>query len=223
MYCRFCGNEIPNNAKFCTSCGADLAVEEPAASVVPTVPAVPAEPAETAPAYPALTEAPSVSAVPVQGAYDPTGTGIIAPQRGMNWFKFIIYFQLWASLLVILITAVKYFTGGYYQGNADLVYSVYPALKVLDVCMGIYSVALGVYIVFTQRALAKFRAKGPKMYYMVYGADIVCVLLYLLIGSIIIGESLFSADIAADLIAPAVMILINIRYFNNRKHLFVNP
>ena len=213
MYCRFCGKQIPDNAKFCSECGANLA---PAPSAVPE---------ESAPAVTTTPDIPIEPAMPVQGTPDPAATiGVIGtPLRGMKWFKFIIYFQLWASLLAILVMAEKYFTGGYYQENADLVYSAYPALKALDVCMGIFCVALGVYTVFTQRALAKFRAKGPMMYYLLYCADIAIALLYLLIGSIIVGYSLFSADMAWDLIAPVVMILINIQYFNNRKHLFVNP
>ena len=212
MYCRFCGKQIPDSAKFCSECGANLA------------PAPSAAPEESAPAVTTTPEIPTVPAMPVQGTPDPAASGVIeTPQRGMKWFKFIIYFQLWASLLAILVMAEKYFTGGYYEGNADLVYSVYPALKVLDVCMGIFAVALGVYTVFTQRALAKFRTKGPMMYYLLYCADIAIALLYLLIRSLIVGYSLFSADMAWDLIAPVVMILINIQYFNNRKHLFVNP
>lgn len=213
MYCRFCGKQIPDHAKFCPECGAGLA------------PAPAAAPPENTPSVPAAPMVPVEPALPPQGTPDPAAaSGVIeTPQRGMKWFKFIIYFQLWASLLAILVMAEKFFTGAYYEGNADLVYSVYPAVKALDICMGIFSLALGVYTVFTQRALAKFRTKGPMMYYLLYCADIAIALLYLLIGSIIVGYSLFSADMVWDSIAPVVMILINIRYFNNRKHLFVNP
>ena len=202
MYCRFCGKQIPDHAKFCPECGADLA---PAPSAAPVVPVEPVR--------------------PPQGTPDPAAaTGVIeTPQRGMKWFKFIIYFQLWASLLATLVMAEKFFTGAYYEGNADWVYSVYPTLKALDVCMGIFSVALCVYTVFVQRSLAKFRTKGPMMYYSLYAIDIGIALLYILIGSIIVGFSLFSADIAVELAPSVIMILINIRYFNNRKHLFVNP
>ncbi len=78
----------------------------------------------------------------------------------MKWFKFIIYFQLWASMLVYLVTAGKYFTGAYYEGNAEMVYRFFPALQPLDIVMGVVCLALAVYAVVVQRALAKFRAKG---------------------------------------------------------------
>ena len=162
---------------------------------------------------------------PPQGTPDPAAAfGVIAaPRRGMKWFKFIIYFQLWAGMLVNLVTAGKYFTGAYYEENAEMVYRVFPALQPLDIVMGIFCLALAVYAVVVQRALAKFRAKGPMMYYLMYIVNTAVTVLYLLIGSIIIGQSAFTAEVAGSIIGSLVMLFVNIPYFNNRKHLFVNP
>lgn len=169
--------------------------------------------------------APVEPAMPPQGTPDPAAAfGVIAaPRRGMKWFKFIIYFQLWAGMLVNLVTAGKYFTGAYYEGNAEMVYRVFPALQPLDIVMGVVCLALAVYAVVVQRALAKFRAKGPMMYYLMYIVNTAATVLYLLIGSIIIGQSVFTAEVAGSIIGSLVMLFVNIPYFNNRKHLFVNP
>ena len=212
MYCRFCGTKTPDNVKFCPECGASLA------------PAPSAAPEESAPAVPAAPEIP-VSQAPAPYSdelSDPVG-GIAAPQRGMKWFKFIIYFQLWASMLVNLAAAAKYFTGAYYEGNAGMVYDFFPALQPLDIVMGVFCLALAVYAVVVKRALAKFRAKGPMMYYLTYIVSTAGTALYLLIGSIILGQSAFTAGIAGNFAGTLVMLFINIPYFNNRKHLFVNP
>lgn len=213
MYCRFCGKQIPDNAKFCSECGANLA---PAPSTAPE---------ESAPAVPMASDVPTAPAMPPQGTPDPAAAvGVIAtPQRGMKWFKFIIYFQLWASLLSALIAAEKYFTGAYYEGYADWAYSFYRGLRELDICMGILYIALGVYAVFVQRSLAKLRVKGPMMYYSFCAGSIALALLNVIAASLIVGYSLFSADVAAELAPSVILLLINIRYFNNRKHLFVNP
>ncbi len=213
MYCRFCGKQIPDHAKFCPECGADLA---PAPSAVPP---------ENAPSVPAAPVAPVEPVRPPQGTPDPAAaTGVIeTPQRGMKWFKFIIYFQLWAGMLVNLVMAGKYFTGAYYEGNAEMVYRFFPALQPLDIVMGVFCLALAVYAVVVQRALAKFRAKGPMMYYLMYIVDTAATVLYLLIGSIIIGQSVFTAEVAGSIIGSLFMLFVNIPYFNNRKHLFVNP
>ena len=217
MYCRFCGTKIPDNVKFCPECGANLA------------PVPSAAPEESAPAAPAAPEIPTpfdptpYDPAPYSADSFASADVAAAPQRGMKWFKFIIYFQLWAGMLVNLVTAGKYFTGAYYEGNAEMVYRFFPALQPLDIVMGVVCLALAVYAVVVQRALAKFRAKGPMMYYLMYIVNTAVTVLYLIIGSIIIGQSAFTAEVAGSIIGSLVMIFINIPYFNNRKHLFVNP
>lgn len=217
MYCRFCGTKIPDNVKFCPECGANLA------------PVPSAAPEESAPAAPAAPEIPTpfdptpYDPAPYSADSFASADVAAAPQRGMKWFKFIIYFQLWASMLVYLVTAGKYFTGAYYEGSAEMVYDFFPALQPLDIVMGVFCLALAVYAVVVQRALAKFRAKGPMMYYLTYIVSTAGTALYLLIGSIILGQSAFTAETAGSFLGALVMIFINIPYFNNRKHLFVNP
>lgn len=217
MYCRFCGTKIPDNVKFCPECGANLA------------PVPSAAPEESAPAAPAAPEIPTpfdptpYDPAPYSANSCASADVAAAPQRGMKWFKFIIYFQLWAGMLVNLVTAGKYFTGAYYEGNAEMVYRFFPALQPLDIVMGVVCLALAVYAVVVQRALAKFRAKGPMMYYLMYIVNTAVTVLYLIIGSIIIGQSAFTAEVAGSIIGSIVMLFVNIPYFNNRKHLFVNP
>ena len=217
MYCRFCGTKIPDNVKFCPECGANLA------------PVPSAAPEESAPAAPAAPEIPTpfdptpYDPAPYSADSFASADVVAAPQRGMKWFKFIIYFQLWAGMLVNLVTAGKYFTGAYYEGNAEMVYRFFPALQPLDIVMGVVCLALAVYAVVVQRALAKFRAKGPMMYYLMYIVNTAVTVLYLIIGSIIIGQSAFTAEVAGSIIGSLVMLFVNIPYFNNRKHLFVNP
>ena len=217
MYCRFCGTKIPDNLKFCPECGANLA------------PVPSAAPEESAPAAPAAPEIPTpfdptpYDPAPYSADSFASADVVAAPQRGMKWFKFIIYFQLWAGMLVNLVTDGQYFTGAYYEGNAEMVYRFFPALQPLDIVMGVVCLALAVYAVVVQRALAKFRAKGPMMYYLMYIVNTAVTVLYLIIGSIIIGQSAFTAEVAGSIIGSIVMLFVNIPYFNNRKHLFVNP
>lgn len=213
MYCRFCGKQIPDNAKSCSECGANLA------------PAPSAAPEESAPAVPMAPENATAPAMPPQGTPDPAAAiGVIeTPQRGMKWFKFIIYFQLWVTLLACLTNSSAFYTGTLYEGSVDQIYSYWPSLKALDVIMSILYLAMGVYTVFVQRALAKFRAKGPVMYYILCGAGIIIALFYITVASNITGESGASPGMIYDIFILVILLFINIRYFNNRKHLFVNP
>ena len=225
MYCRFCGTQIPDNVKFCPSCGKKLAMDEAPSTAAPTNAPAPVIPESTPVRTPAAPESAAPTWTPAADTLSPAPVSAQpdVPQRGMKWFKFIIYFQLWAALLSSLSTAARLFTGSIYDGNAELVYSLWPALKAIDVTVGILMLALGVYAVFVQRALAKFRVNGPRMYYIFCGANIVFSLLYALAASIIIGESAFSADVITSLVVGVVMLLDNVQYFGNRRHHFVNP
>ena len=107
--------------------------------------------------------------------------------------------------------------------GADLAPAPSAALQPLDIVMGVVCLALAVYAVVVQRALAKFRTKGPMMYYLMYIVSAAGTVLYLLIGSLIIGQSAFTAKTAGSFTGSLFMIFINIPYFNNRKPLFVNP
>ena len=66
-------------------------------------------------------------------------------------------------------------------------------------------------------------APRARWYYLIYIVSTAGTVLYLLIASIILGQSVFTAEVAGSIIGSLVMIFINIPYFNNRKHLFVNP
>ena len=225
MYCRFCGTQIPDNVKFCPSCGKRLTMDEAPSTAAPTNEPAPVTPESTPVWTPAAPESAAPTWAPAADTPSPAPVSAQpdVPQRGMKWFKFIIYFQLWVALLSSLITSGRFFYGWGYEGNAELVYSLWPALKMIDILMGILNLALGVYAVFVQRALAKFRVNGPRMYYIFCGASIVFSLLYTLAASIIIGESAFTAGVISSLVVGVVMLLVNVRYFGNRSHLFVNP
>ena len=65
-------------------------------------------------------------------------------EMNMGWFKFTIYFQLFANALLNLFNGVSYLTGYLYGGNSALVYTVYPSLKAFDVCFGIIYIVIGI-------------------------------------------------------------------------------
>ncbi len=57
----------------------------------------------------------------------------------MKWYKFVIYFLLFFSAAINLISAILYFTGALYGDayTARLVYATFPAMKPLDIVTGI--------------------------------------------------------------------------------------
>ena len=50
----------------------------------------------------------------------------------MGWFKFIIYFQLFASAVINAALGITAFTGSHYDGKAELVYAFFPGMSAVD-------------------------------------------------------------------------------------------
>ena len=74
----------------------------------------------------------------------------------MRWFKFLIYFSLFAGALLNLGNAVIYLTGSGYDGKADLVWAFFDGLKGLDTFMGIACILIAIFQVFTRFKLSSF-------------------------------------------------------------------
>ena len=204
MQCPKCRAAMPNGAKYCTECGAKLPVQPD------SVPNVPQPSIQEAPAYevqPVMTEAP-----PAQE---------LQPCE-MKWYKFLIYFALWAGAIVNLIDSLQFFTGSILGDDVEILYAYYPLLKVLNLAFALILVTYAVFAIYTRYRLAQFRQNGPACLHALYLVQLAMVLIYWLAGSLILGEWLDLASGFSDLISSIVILCINIVYFRKRKHLFVN-
>ena len=119
MFCRFCGKELPEGARFCNNCGRIADV------------------------------------MPLQQA---------ARRRPMAWFKFIIYFQLFANAACNLIIAFMWITGLHYGESAGLYYEVCPPLKAVDVIYGLICIACAVVAILVRQKLAHYKKSAPAWY-----------------------------------------------------------
>ena len=62
----------------------------------------------------------------------------------MGWYKFLIYFSLFASAALNIISGISSITGLHYGEFNQLIYAYYGGLKTVDIIMGFFSIALGV-------------------------------------------------------------------------------
>lgn len=145
----------------------------------------------------------------------------------MKWYKFLIYFALWAGGIINIIMGINYLSGGIYaatsdaQVTAEMVYSAFGGLKAVDVVYGLVVVALGALQIYTRFRLAKFKTNGPKLLYICYAAGGVASLIYSIAVGSITGTGLDSSAIGS-LVLNVVLFVLNYIYFNKRKSLFVN-
>lgn len=153
---------------------------------------------------------------------------VLQQELKMGWFKFLIYFSLFASAVLNLISGISFLTGSRYGGkeDAELVYETFEKLKTLDMIMGVLCIILGVLALITRFRLAKFRKDGPLTLAILYIATSIVNIIYIIsfvsiIPSFITEQMDFTSTITS-IIVGIVMIFVNAIYFKKRKHLFVN-
>ena len=199
--CPSCGTPCQDGQNFCPNCGAKLS-----------------------------------GALPVQhdSPPDPYGQWIyqmpeygMGPGQNMAWFKFIIYFQLFASAVISLITGFMVLTGAHYgsDGEAEFVYALFPGMSPVDKVYGVVLIALAVFAIVIRMQLAKFQAKGPKNYMAFLLANAVLSLVYVIAAAIALGEFAGELDYSTYIVQTiwsAVLLIANYTYFKKRAGLFVN-
>ncbi len=221
MMCPKCGNLLAEGSRFCPYCGS--AIEAPAPRPAPVLTNEGGSWGSDADQQPNYGQQPSYGQQPY-----PPRTAPADPRndpRGMKWYKFIIYFQLFANAAVNGIAALTTATGAQYQGQADKVYAALPRLRTLDLVYILLLLGLVVLAIVARMQLARFRRRGPLLYYLLQIANIAVAVLYLLAASAVSGIPLSQLDLSNTIVSlglSLVMLIVNIIYFGKRKDLFVN-
>ena len=206
MFCSKCGAPLPEGSNFCTRCGA--ATQTNGSNTAGTS----QSDAYTPPVYTRPTENP-------YAAYRPE-----VPQQPtfpMKWFKFTIYFQLFANALLNFVNACSSLMGLSYGTYADDVYLTYPGLHTLDVIMGILYLVLAIYALVTRFQLAGYKKTGPTLLYIFLAANLVLLLFYLVAASVITATNLVSPSIISNIVTMVVLLVCDYIYFTKRKELFI--
>lgn len=150
------------------------------------------------------------------------------PELGMKWFKFLIYFSLFAGALSNLFDGIVYIAG---LGDkppeffAEEYYFLPDNFRVIEVVFGLFTLATAAWGIYTRFQLSGFKKNAPKCFYTFDIATMVISTVYSIIGTALATDDGISAIIGAiigGVVGESVFILCNVTYFNNRKHLFVN-
>ena len=147
------------------------------------------------------------------------------PMLEMKWYKFLIYFSLFASAVLNAITGLQMLTGAHYGGAAEYVYSYFEGLKGLDILVGLLSIGIAALAVYTRIRLAGYFQNGPKMLLYLYASSAIINLVYIIGLNMVIGEVAEMIDtitFISSTVVSAIMIFVNKSYFDKRAHLFVN-
>ncbi len=198
MFCSCCGTKIPDGSNQCFVCGAYINSHS-----------------YTQPAY-RQHDSYEMRHEYIQQYNQPLG---------MKWYKFVIYFLLFASGIINIIGGFGIMSGAHYTdeyGNnfSNQIYRLFSELKFIDFLMGLICIGIGVYAFIVRAKLAEFRANAPKLFIYMYGIDIGINLLYGFMISMVTPIGIFEIVDVKDLIISVFMIVVNKIYFENRAHLF---
>lgn len=149
------------------------------------------------------------------------------PQMKMNWFKFLIYFSLFAGALMNLSQGFLYLTGSIYETldgiDSSWVYMLYEDLESADKLYGLLLIAVAVIDIVARFSLAGFKKNGPMLINIAYILPIVSSVIYVIMVSGVVGD-LTDATLTSfsSIITGIIFMLANAVYFKKRKHMFVN-
>lgn len=151
---------------------------------------------------------------------------VLVAEHPMKWFKFLIYFSLFASAVLNGINAIGFLTGSMYGEEATLVYEVFDGLKALDTSVGIAMLGVAVLAIYTRFRLAKYCSNGPAMVGVTYIAVASINVLYIIGAYMVLpAEVMQQIDISSTITSVCVaiaMVFVNRVYFKKRSHLFIN-
>lgn len=153
----------------------------------------------------------------------PWGAVGVAPLP-MRWFKFVIYFQLFAGAAMGILNAVLYLTGLLYGDMAQDIYAVFGMLHFLNVIMGIASIVVAVLYIVARQMLTKFKRSALVWLVVALASSAAINLLYVFAFMGITGASAsdLMRDFAPGIVGPIGLIIGNVLYFKKRKSMFIN-
>lgn len=144
----------------------------------------------------------------------------------MNWYKFLIYVALVLGAITSAYNGVSYIMGRHYRiaELKDAIYQQLPAMKIVDIAMGIVFFAIAVLCIITRQQLARYKANGPKLLLAVYASNFLYGIIYAVATSVVSGVSitmLLDGNMLVRTVVVGIILAANKVYFDKRSHLFV--
>ena len=227
MFCSQCGKPTKQGQNFCRFCGAPLQQKTNSDSADDSV---------FEPAYKESIPSPTQGNSDLQQNSAPSpelsdefsaSTQELSSQTPMKmaWYRFLIYFSLFAGAFINFLTSLSLLMGRYYTNKktTEFLYNMYDDLRSLDILMALLLIMISAWGIFTRFRLARYRKNGPLYLNIHYGSSIAWCLIFIYSLSSITNVS--PTEIASayipSIIAGIILIVTNTLYFQKRKHLFI--
>ena len=149
---------------------------------------------------------------------------------GMKWFKFMIYFGLFAAVLVCISNIGSLMNSYGDDATRQRVYQMFPGFQTADMIMIGGSIIAAVLILITRFKIAGFKKDCIGWFITGYGVNLASVLIYTVLAQNEFSKAGYSGADVQEALSQSyinigfslVMIIINVIYLNKRKELFRN-
>lgn len=132
---------------------------------------------------------------------------------GMEWYKFVIYYTIFFSILSLIIDTVQIFT----EYPWEFFYT--EDVIILASC-SLYNIGLIAWLLITRHWLVRFKTKGIVNYFFVsYGSGIVGVLFNVL-EYMYVEDNIIIIKALVITIVLAIKFVLEMKYWKKRMHLF---
>ncbi len=214
MFCSNCGKELNDDAKFCMSCGAQVAGQAQSTPQAQTPQNEPkAEPVQAQPAPQTPPQSEPVQAKPQSAPVYQTTPSPQPMQLGTKWLT-VLPFLLGIGAIMNFVNVIKILGSGVSLGD---LFSV-PTAGPIFALSFFGAIALTALAVVAIVQLVRRKKIGYLCVYALYGCQVVLNAIVFLSMMGYYGVDLTATVIA--IIIGGVMLGVNVTYFNKRKHLF---
>ncbi len=143
-------------------------------------------------------------------------------QQPMKWYKFLIYFELFALAVINVINGIGYLFGLKYGNSSDLVYKYYFGLKIVDVITGIECISFAIFAIYVRSRLANYCKDASSNLIKMRIYSIIINIAYAFFTGIIVSENVFfSPALLGNIIGSIIQTVLEYTYFDRRKELFI--
>ncbi|MBQ2862611.1 MAG: zinc ribbon domain-containing protein [Clostridia bacterium] len=218
MFCSKCGEKINDGSVFCSECGErvitadDTGLEKENAAPTGTVAENTAADGVTDQAGGYSYQGGQEFALPHSQDFAPV------IDKPMKWYKFLIYFALWAGGILNILNGWLSYFGANTQDHI-LNYMSVGARSLFSVLM----ILLGVFSIYVRYQLAGFKSRGPVLLIASYIVSFVYTAASYLV--VLTRYNLKFSTVSGDLLGTAfttvIYVVCNYVYFKKRKHLFI--
>lgn len=145
------------------------------------------------------------------------------PKFSMKYHKHLCLWLLWVMFAINLAMAYAKLTG-MPEHSSVLVYQIAPATEIVDKVSGAFLLLAAGLTVWARFSLKAYKKSGPKLLYLIYILSIIInVIVTIWASAIAAGHAnlIYSGNLITAIAAPAIWLIINVKYFSKRKELFV--